>query len=57
MINSVADLFLIEHHVSKGTIYQHNQHGREADREQKGPPLLNVNELVELLVTHHSIIK
>ena len=35
MINTVADLFLIEHHVTKGTIYQSNQRGGEADGEQR----------------------
>ena len=57
MINNMADLFLIEHHVSKGTVYQCNQHGREADRTERRPSLLNVNELGELLVTHQSVIK
>lgn len=58
MINSVADLLLIEHQVSKGTIYQCNQKWKRSRQRTEGrPPLLNVNELGELLVTHHSVIK
>lgn len=55
MINSTLKLFLIEHHVSEGNIYQRNQRGREADGEQQ--PLLYVNESGELLVTHRAVIK